>query len=48
MKRVIQVSERLREQSGILLVIGVGGSYLGAQAALSILDVNPLKKKTKK
>lgn len=47
MKRVIQVSERLREQSEVLLVIGVGGSYLGAQAALSILDVNPLKKKDK-
>lgn len=46
-KRIFKVAERLREQSEVLLVIGVGGSYLGAQAALSILDINPLKKRDK-
>ena len=31
-QRIKNAAERIREQSGILLVIGIGGSYLGARA----------------
>ncbi|MCB0680550.1 MAG: glucose-6-phosphate isomerase [Saprospiraceae bacterium] len=30
-------AERIREQSEVLVVVGIGGSYLGAQAAISFL-----------
>ncbi|MBP1555664.1 MAG: glucose-6-phosphate isomerase, partial [Oscillospiraceae bacterium] len=35
--RIKQAAERIRSQSGILLVIGIGGSYLGARAVLELI-----------
>ncbi len=36
--RIRSVAARQREKSDVLLVIGIGGSYLGARAALEALD----------
>ena len=36
-ERIKDAGKRIREQSGILLVIGIGGSYLGARAVLELL-----------
>src|SRR5690554_2884454 len=47
LKRITNIGQEIRDKSEVLLVIGVGGSYLGAKAALSLLDLNPLKKKDK-
>ena len=47
--RIKAVAARIREDSDILLVIGIGGSYLGARAALELLRspyYNNLKKDT--
>ncbi|MFA7435100.1 MAG: glucose-6-phosphate isomerase [Bacilli bacterium] len=41
--RVIKASKEIRKQSKILVVIGVGGSYLGAKAALTMLEGNQFK-----
>lgn len=35
--RILQASEKIRSDSDVLLVIGIGGSYLGARAALEFL-----------
>lgn len=35
--RILQSAERIRENSEVLLVIGIGGSYLGARAAIELL-----------
>ena len=35
--RIIDASRRIRKQSKVLVVIGIGGSYLGAKAALEYL-----------
>ena len=35
--RIRDTARRIREQSGILLVIGIGGSYLGSRAVLELL-----------
>ena len=35
--RIKAAAARIREQSGILVVIGIGGSYLGARAVLELL-----------
>lgn len=35
--RILECAERIREQADILIVIGIGGSYLGARAALEML-----------
>lgn len=35
--RIKAAAKRIREQSGILLVIGIGGSYLGARAVLELI-----------
>lgn len=35
--RINQVSDKIKQNSDVLVVIGIGGSYLGAKAALSIL-----------
>ncbi|MBK8969322.1 MAG: glucose-6-phosphate isomerase [Saprospiraceae bacterium] len=32
--RILEAAQRIREQSTVLVVIGIGGSYLGAKAAL--------------
>lgn len=42
-----QVAERIKKQSKILLVIGIGGSYLGALAALDALKANYSQFRTK-
>ncbi len=36
--RIQVCAKRIRQQSNILLVIGIGGSYLGAKAALEMLN----------
>lgn len=36
-ERILQAAKRIREDSEILVVIGIGGSYLGAKAAISFL-----------
>ncbi len=40
-----EAAETIREQSECLLVIGIGGSYLGAKAVISMLDQYYPKKK---
>ena len=37
LERIILASRKIRKQSKILVVIGIGGSYLGAKAALEFL-----------
>lgn len=37
LKRILGASEKIRAQSDVLIVIGVGGSYLGARAVIEIL-----------
>lgn len=36
MKQILQLSTRIRESSAVLVVVGIGGSYLGAKAAISM------------
>ena len=36
-RRIKEAAARIREQSDILVVVGIGGSYLGARAALEFL-----------
>ena len=36
--RIMAASEKIKKDSDILLVIGIGGSYLGAKAALEMLN----------
>src|SRR5690625_3651857 len=36
--RIKVAAEKIKKQSEILLVIGVGGSYLGARAAIEMLN----------
>ena len=47
--RIQQAAEKIRKQADILIVIGIGGSYLGARAAIELLKsplYNNLKKDT--
>lgn len=44
LKKIIKASKQIRKQSNVLIVIGVGGSYLGAKAGLTMLDQNPFRK----
>lgn len=37
-KRILSASRKIRKQSKILIVIGIGGSYLGAKAAMDMLN----------
>lgn len=37
LKSVLSAAQRIRRQAKILLVIGIGGSYLGARAAIELL-----------
>ena len=37
MKRILQLAERIRSTSQVLVVTGIGGSYLGARAAIELL-----------
>lgn len=36
-EKILAAAKRIREQSDILLVIGIGGSYLGARAVIEYL-----------
>ena len=36
--RIIDAAERIRSQSDVLLVVGIGGSYLGARAVIEALN----------
>jgi len=36
-ERIIKASEKIKKQSEVLVVIGIGGSYLGAKAAIEML-----------
>lgn len=50
-KRIKQVAKRIQQQSEVLVVIGIGGSYLGAKAAIEMLShsfYNNLPKKVRK
>ena len=40
---IIQVAKQIKEQAKILIVIGIGGSYLGAKAGLEMLANNEFK-----
>lgn len=47
--RIIKAAEKIKKNSEILIVIGIGGSYLGARAAIELLNspfYNNLKKDT--
>ena len=47
--RVLQAADRIRSNSDVLIVIGIGGSYLGARAAIEFVHsplYNNLKKDT--
>ncbi len=37
LKRILQTAEKIRKQCRVLVVIGIGGSYLGARAVISAL-----------
>ena len=39
--RILAAAERIRNQSEILVVIGIGGSYLGARAVIDLLGAAP-------
>ncbi len=37
LKQIISASERIRDNSEVLVVVGIGGSYLGARAGIELL-----------
>ncbi len=37
LKRILAAAERIRETSEVLVVVGIGGSYLGAKAGIELL-----------
>ncbi|MDF2685970.1 MAG: glucose-6-phosphate isomerase [Clostridia bacterium] len=48
-KRIKNAAEKIRKQSQVLIVIGIGGSYLGARAAIEFIKsplYNSMKKDT--
>jgi len=44
-KRIISAARKIRKQAKVLIVIGIGGSYLGAKAALEMLSPYFIQKK---
>ena len=36
--RILKAAEKIKEESDVLVVIGIGGSYLGAKAAIDFLS----------
>lgn len=38
LRRILAASERIRESSDVLVVVGVGGSYLGARAGIELIQ----------
>lgn len=45
LKRILLASRKIRRQAKILIVIGIGGSYLGAKAAIEMLSPYFVQKK---
>ncbi len=43
--RVLKAAQKIRKDSDVLVVIGIGGSYLGAKAGIEFLNL-PFKKKS--
>ena len=41
LQRIIETAERIKSRSNALVVIGIGGSYLGARAAINLLKPVP-------
>lgn len=41
LERILNVSDIIRQQCELLIVIGIGGSYLGAKAAIDALEKEP-------
>jgi len=41
LSRILDTAERLRRESDVLLLIGIGGSYLGARAVIEALAEDP-------
>lgn len=41
LERILTVSDVIRSQCSLLIVIGIGGSYLGAKAAIDALEKEP-------
>ncbi|MBR0352830.1 MAG: glucose-6-phosphate isomerase [Oscillospiraceae bacterium] len=39
--RIVAAAEKIRSRSSVLVVIGIGGSYLGAKGAIEFLRPNP-------
>ncbi|SKA85140.1 glucose-6-phosphate isomerase [Caloramator quimbayensis] len=37
-ERIVEASERIKKNSDVFIVIGIGGSYLGARAAIEMLN----------
>lgn len=37
LKQILNVSERIRDNSEVLVVVGIGGSYLGARAGIDLI-----------
>lgn len=44
-KRIISASRKIRKQAKVLIVIGIGGSYLGAKSAIEMLSPYFVQKK---
>ena len=42
-ERIVATAEKLKAETDIMLVIGIGGSYLGARAVIEALSPNPEK-----
>ena len=46
LQRILKAKEKIRKESDILIVIGIGGSYLGAKAVIDALIKEKAKKDT--
>ncbi len=44
LRRIFNIADRIKKSSGVLVVIGIGGSYLGARAVIEALS-NPFEEK---
>ena len=45
LKKIVKVAERIQNTCDVLVVVGIGGSYLGAKAAIDA--INGIVKKSK-
>ena len=46
LQRILKAKEKIRKESDVLIVIGIGGSYLGAKAVIDALIKEKAKKNT--